>query len=65
LLHGAPAAQQRIKMLLELFGDSGWEEYRSALPRTLAEVRSGEEARDGLSAFFEKRKPKWMEGVKG
>jgi 1,4-dihydroxy-2-naphthoyl-CoA synthase len=25
----------------------------------LAEVRAGEEAKDGLSAFFEKRKPSW------
>jgi methylglutaconyl-CoA hydratase len=56
---GAPAAQRRIKTLLELWADSPWEEYRSALPRTLAEVRSGEEARDGLAAFFEKRKPRW------
>jgi len=61
LLKGGPHAQQRIKMLLELWADSGWEEYASALPRTLAEVRSGEEARDGLAAFFEKRKPKWVE----
>ncbi len=38
-----------------------WEEYRGALPRTLAEVRSGAEAHDGLAAFFEKRKPKWQE----
>jgi len=60
LLKGGPEAQKRIKMLLELWADSGWEEYSSALPRTLAEVRSGDEARDGLAAFFEKRKPKWM-----
>lgn len=62
LLKGAPAAQRRIKTLLELWADSPWEEYRAALPRTLAEIRSGEEARDGLSAFFEKRKPRWTSG---
>ena len=61
LLAGAPHAQTRIKMLLELWGDASWEEYRAALPRTLAEVRSGEEARDGLGAFFEKRSPGWQE----
>ena len=60
LLKGAPAAQRRIKTLLELWSDSHWEEYRTAQPRTLAEVRSGEEAKDGLAAFFEKRKPKWQ-----
>ena len=61
LLKGGPRAQARIKMLLELWADSTWEEYRSALPRTLAEVRSGAEARDGLAAFFEKRKPNWVD----
>lgn len=60
LLAGAPAAQRRIKTLLELFADSPWEEYRTAQARTLAEVRSGDEAHDGLTAFFEKRKPKWQ-----
>ena len=60
LLSGGPYAQSRIKMLLELYVDSTWEEYRSALPRTLAEVRSGPEAREGLSAFLEKRKPSWQ-----
>lgn len=62
LLLGAPYAQRRIKMLLELWADSSWEEYRAALPRTLAEVRSGAEAKDGLGAFFEKRKPSWQSG---
>ena len=61
LLAGAPRAQGRIKTLLELWADSGWEEYRSALPRVLAEVRAGDEAKEGLGAFFEKRKPKWVE----
>ena len=60
LLAGAPHAQARIKTQLELFANSSWEEYRSGLPRTLAEVRSGEEAREGLGAFLEKRKPSWQ-----
>jgi methylglutaconyl-CoA hydratase len=59
LLEGAPAAQKRIKALLELWADSGWDEYRAAVPRALAEVRSGEEARQGLAAFLEKRKVPW------
>ena len=60
LASGGPVAQARIKMLLELFGDAGWEEYRGALPRILSEVRAGEEAREGLTAFLEKRKPAWV-----
>ncbi len=62
LLAGGPHAQARIKTLLELWSDTTWEEYRSVLPRVLAEVRSGEEAREGLAAFFEKRKAKWVQG---
>jgi methylglutaconyl-CoA hydratase len=60
LLCGAPKAQGRVKSLLELYADSSWDEYRAAMPRVLAEVRGGDEARDGLSAFFEKRKPGWV-----
>lgn len=60
LLAGGPAAQQRIKSLLHLWADTPWEEYQAALPRALAEVRAGAEAKDGLASFFEKRKPRWM-----
>ena len=59
LLKGGPDAQRRIKSVLELWADSTWEEYLAALPRALAEVRSGDEAREGLAAFLEKRKPRW------
>ena len=60
LLKAGPDAQRRIKSLLTLYSDSTWEEYRAALPRALAEIRSGDEAREGLAAFFDKRKPRWM-----
>lgn len=61
LLKGGPEAQKRIKTLLELYADSTWEEYRAALPRALAEARGSDEARDGLAAFFEKRRPRWLQ----
>ena len=60
LLKGGPHAQRRIKALLAQWADTPWTAYRASLPRTLAEVRSGEEAKDALAAFFEKRSPKWM-----
>jgi methylglutaconyl-CoA hydratase len=60
LLKGGPDAQRRIKQLLAQFADTTWESYRTGLPRALAEVRAGAEARDGLAAFFEKRKPRWL-----
>jgi len=60
LVKGAPRAQARVKELLVRWRELGWEDYRASVPETLAEIRSGDEARDGLAAFFEKRKPKWM-----
>ena len=61
LMKGAPAAQARIKQLLAHRANTPWDDYRAGLPRALAEVRATDEARDGLAAFFEKRKPRWME----
>ncbi len=60
LLKGGPEGQKRVKQLLSRWSDSLWEDYRSSLPRVLAEVRATEQAKDGLAAFFEKRKPGWM-----
>jgi methylglutaconyl-CoA hydratase len=60
LLKAAPEAQRRVKQLLERWADTPWSDYRAALPATLAEVRGSEEAKDGLSSFFEKRKPRWL-----
>ena len=59
LLEGGPEAQRRIKELLARWADTPWLAYRASLPQTLAEVRAGAEARDGLASFFEKRKPAW------
>lgn len=61
LLAGAPGAQKRIKAVLELYGEATWEEHRAAMPRILAETRASDEAKDGLAAFLEKRRPKWLE----
>ena len=60
LLKGGPHAQAQVKQLFVRWHDAAWDEYRRGLPQVLAGVRSGDEARDGLAAFFEKRKPKWL-----
>ena len=61
LLKSGPGAQARIKRLLVELANTGWDAYRAGLPRALAEVRKGDEAREGLTAFLEKRRPNWME----
>ena len=60
LLKGGPHAQAQVKQLFVRWRELGWEDYRASLPDTLAGVRSGPEAKDGLAAFFEKRKPNWL-----
>ena len=60
LLKGGPQAQASVKQLFVRWRELGWDDYRASLPETLASVRGGDEARDGLAAFFEKRSPKWM-----
>jgi methylglutaconyl-CoA hydratase len=60
LLAGAPAAQHRIKTLFKRYKDEDWDAYRESMPETLADIRSGDEAKDGLAAFFEKRRPGWV-----
>ena len=61
LLKGAPRAQAEVKALLVRWRETSWEDYRASVPETLARVRSGDEAKDGLAAFFEKRNPGWVE----
>ena len=60
LLKGGPHAQAQVKQLFVRWHELGWADYRASLPETLAGVRSGPEAQDGLAAFLEKRKPKWL-----
>lgn len=58
LLQGAPGAQRRLKTLYsELARNSFGQDLVTA--RTLAEVRSGEEAQAGLQAFFTKGVVPW------
>ena len=58
---GGPRAQAEAKDLI--FAVSGRPADRALIEETaerIARVRAGEEAREGLGAFFEKRKPKWQ-----
>jgi len=61
-LHSAgPQAQAHCKRLLaSLRGHDGVEPQVAELTaRSIAEVRAGAEAREGIASFFAKRKPNW------
>lgn len=62
LVAGAPGAQREIKRLLRHVagrGDAGDEALLADTARWIARVRAGDEAREGLTAFLERRKPAW------
>jgi methylglutaconyl-CoA hydratase len=61
LLQGAPTAQAASKQLLRELTHTSEERdlHMARTARLLAKLRTGPEARDGLQAFMEKRKPKW------
>lgn len=60
LLDGATGAQARSKRLIAEVGDRPVTETLMALTaRAIADARASAEAREGLGAFFDKRKPGW------
>jgi methylglutaconyl-CoA hydratase len=62
LLAGAPGAQAEIKRLVRHAtgrSDAGDGAMLAETARWIARVRAGAEAREGLSAFLERRKPRW------
>jgi methylglutaconyl-CoA hydratase len=61
LLAGAPAAQSAAKGLIEdVAGQSITRELMEETAVRIADIRSGSEAVEGLSAFLEKRSPDWV-----
>lgn len=63
LLAGAPGAQAEIKRLLRHVtgrSDAGDEAMLADTAAWIARVRAGDEAREGLTAFLERRKPAWV-----
>lgn len=65
LVLGAPGAQAETKRLLRYVGGRDEALDRETAQRTarwIARLRAGEEGREGLSAFLEKRPPSWRGG---
>ena len=60
VLEGANGAQARSKRLVAEVTDRPIEDSVIDITvRAIAEARASDEAREGLAAFFEKRKPRW------
>jgi methylglutaconyl-CoA hydratase len=55
----APEAIRESRDLIGRSSDRSFESLRHDLVHTLSQKRSGAEAQEGLSAFFEKREPAW------
>ena len=65
LLAGGPQAQAEIKLLLRRAtgrNSAGDESMITDTTRWIARIRAGAEAREGLTAFLERRKPGWIRG---
>jgi methylglutaconyl-CoA hydratase len=62
LLGSAPGAVKETKKLIaKVITDDPSEELINHTAKKIAELRASEEGQEGMSAFLEKRKPKWVE----
>ena len=61
LLQAAPEAQATIKQLIHTVAFRPTESVRDYTAETIARRRAAAEGREGMSAFLEKRKPRWQE----
>ncbi len=61
ILLGAPGAQTDAKALVhKVAGQAISDDLRAETARCIAERRTTAEAKEGLNAFFDKRKPNWV-----
>jgi methylglutaconyl-CoA hydratase len=60
VLQGAPAALVQTKRLIEELWSSPVKEDVDLALKYHMQARESEEAREGIAAFNEKRKPKWV-----
>ena len=60
LLQGAPGALGQTKRLIEELWSSSVKEHIDLALKYHIQARDSEEAREGIAAFNEKRKPKWV-----
>lgn len=58
---GGPEAMKACKRLLQDLSDGRLEQELALTTRRIAEIRVSPEGQEGLSAFLEKRPPKWLD----
>lgn len=63
LLEGGPGAQAACKEIVREVATLERGKAKEAMARRIAELRTGEEGQEGLSAFLEKRDPRWRDEV--
>jgi methylglutaconyl-CoA hydratase len=63
VLQGAPGALAQTKRLIEELWSSSVKEDVDLALKYHMQARESEEAREGIAAFNEKRKPKWVSGT--
>lgn len=61
LLQAAPGAQAVIKELIRVVAFQPKESVRDYTAGTIARCRASDEGREGMSAFLEKRRPRWQD----
>lgn len=59
ILAGGPEALASTKRLLRELADAAPQEITGITAARIARLRTGEEGQEGLTAFLEKRKPRW------
>ena len=59
IIENSPASLRATKKLLSRFAQAGLDEQLEAAIAENAEIRNTEDFREGLTAFLEKRKPRW------
>ncbi|MCX6644806.1 MAG: enoyl-CoA hydratase-related protein [bacterium] len=60
LLTSGPQAMWMVKELIRNVPSMSFREARTYTAKMIAELRTSDEGQEGLSAFLEKRKPKWV-----
>ncbi len=61
ILANGPAAVAACKTILSEVAGVAWDQVQARTTQRIAEIRISPEGQEGLKAFLEKRKPKWMD----